>query len=148
MSASMEKPKQSNWLDKIKLLAAAIGAAVTLFFLQALLHDGIWLSTGWQYFAMGAVVYMTGVGVLLYKRHLWRRCGRNPKIFALATGWIGLPLYGTFLLFYMGVLPLPETLAPYWMSSAILVPIVVIVLSRCLDRHPSRKVTEPLHRGD
>jgi hypothetical protein len=61
MSASMEKPKQSNWLDKIKLLAAAIGAAVALFFLQALLHDGIWLSTGWQYFAMGAVVYMTAL---------------------------------------------------------------------------------------
>ena len=94
---------------------------------------------------MGVAVYIGGVGVLVYGRHLWRKCTGNRKTLTLSVIWLALPIYVAFFLFYVGFLDLPETLAPYWMGSAILVPIVVIILSCYLNRSRSHKILEPFH---
>jgi hypothetical protein len=146
MRALMARRKQSYWWDKIKLFFAAVATAIAFLLFQFFLDRGVSLSPGWQYFVMGVVVYIGGVGLLVYGRHLWRKCTSNGKTLTLSVSWLALPIYGAFFLFYVGFLNLPETLAPYWMSCAILVPIVVIVLSRAFDRGPSHKASIPFHR--
>lgn len=115
--------------DKVRLLGAALAVFTLLFAAVVLLGGYLSLPASWLFFALGSGVYTTTTSYLVVKaRSFSKLTALWYKIVAIAS--LGFPV-GLFLcLFYTGILPMPNSLAPYTVGSVVL----AVVATLCLDR--------------
>lgn len=125
---------KSIFLDKVFLLAAAIVVLAVLLGLMIFVGDYLSLTRGWIFFVLGSLVYtMCGV-YLLFKATSFPSLKFSQKVVSLAI--VELPVLAFFLIFYLGLLPLPDRMWPYWIGSIVLPPVAILCLEFCLKRYP------------
>lgn len=110
----------------VLILAAAsilVGAVGLVFVSRG--HLG--LTKAWTFFAIGAIVYNVATFYLLNKARLLRRRVRVTRML-VATLIMEAPVVVLWLLFYVNVLPLPESMLPYAIGGIIVAPAMVMLI--------------------
>lgn len=119
-------------LDKVFLLVTAIIVLAALLGLMIYVGDVLALSRQWIFFVLGSLLYtMCGV-YLLFKATSFASLKFSQKVVSLAI--VEFPVLAFFLIFYLGLLPLPDRMWPYWIGSIVLPPVATLCLELCLKR--------------
>src|SRR5262245_17655570 len=110
------------FLDRVLLVVSAflVGTVLLTVMIAA---DRSSLTRGWVFFIGGGLTYSATTLYLLWGTTLKRLAVRDK---ALAIVIAGLPVLFFFMLFYLEIVPLPESMFFYWLGTILIAPPIVV----------------------
>jgi len=116
------------------LVTAAVIVLAGLLGLMIFVGSVLALSKQWSFFVLGTLLYMMCGFYLLFKATSFRSARLGQKVVSLA--FVEIPILALFLIFYFGVLPLPDRMWPYWLGSLVLAPVAILCIELSFKWYP------------
>ena len=123
--------------DKVFLLATAVIVFFLLLGLMIFLGNYLSLSDGWVLFVLGSLLYTMCGLYLLFVATSFSSLRFSQKVVSIVI--IEFPVLAFFLIFYLGVLQLPNRFWPYWIGSIVLPAAVTLGLESCLKSWANKR---------
>ena len=123
--------------DKVFLLATAVIVFFLLLGLMIFLGNYLSLSDGWVFFVLGSLLYTMCGLYLLFVATSFSSLRFSQKVVSIII--IEFPVLAFFLIFYLGVLHLPNRFWPYWIGSIVLPAAVTLGLESCLKSWANKR---------
>lgn len=119
--------------DKLLLVCVSMIVAISLLGLLFVLSY-FSVTREWELFVGGVLMYVVPAMAMLSRSRSvsFRKFSHKTYFILTAAIVLGLPVYGSFLLFYFEILPLPRSIWVYWVGLMLFGPPAMACFQLCL----------------